>query len=1830
MTHRILLAFLLGQLFSCQTPEKPIETNPAVGKYIYAFTSGTISKNDPILIKLANPYQGNVAVGQELAENILEFSPDIHGKLFLRDASTLEFVKSESMPSGQDYVATLHLDRLLDDVESELNKIQFEFSVIKQDLDFYIEGIEPVSDSDLTKVKLKARILFADAIETEEVKAALSAKQRGNTLSIAAQQTGGREYTITVDGLQRLESASELVFEWDFSDLDLQGEEVTEIPSISDFKVLSMGIEPNVQELKILFSDPIAEQDLNGLISIEHAVDLKFDIDGAQVTVFTNDVIFGDRLVEVSGSVRNKANKAMGDDYSKVVRFAIEKPDVKLLGDKNIIPMSGSNLLMPFEAVGLNAVDVYVTKIFSNNILQYFQSNDYGGSYQLSRVGKHIYRKHIDLSSAVATGLYNKQRYFVDIADIVKSDPGALYEVDIRFKKEYSLYDCGNEESTLNDAEVKDGWVTDGEYFVDDYWANVPYNWRERENPCHGAYYNRYQTSKKTTVMATDIGLIVKAGNDNKMLVVANSLTTAEPISGAKIRVFDFQQQEICSGSTDGRGFVELDLKGKPFVVSASKGKSVSYVKVFPGNALSLSKFRVSGAVVQDGVKGFAYGDRGVWRPGDSLYLNFILDDPAALLPPDYPVKMEIYSPQGQPVKELVQTASVNGFYDFRTHLPEDSETGNYAANFTIGNRVFRKNLRIETVKPNRLKIELNLDEKGKSTAISGKLKSSWLHGTPGNGLNAKIDVTIKASKTVFDEYPGYHFDNYISSRLTSSDMNVFEDKLDENGEASFRFDVDESVKKAPGRVKASFTTKVFEPGGNFSIDYFTSPYDPYSTYVGARIPESKLWGGALETEKDHEIELVSLTADGKLSKSQKVKVSLFKVDHRWWYDNYSSGDYNYINTSSYNLVDRDTINLLDGTGAYPIRVENSNWGRYLLEVHDLASGHKSVQFVFFDWPYWMRSNKQGGEASSILGFSTDKDSYKVGEKIKVTVPSPEKGKLLLSLENGTEIIDTKWITPEKGETKIEIEATTAMAPNAYIHISLIQPHSQTVNDRPMRMYGVIPVDVIDEATKLEPIIKTAEVFRPESKADISVKEANGKPMTYTLAVVDEGLLGITRFNTPNPWDAFFAKEALGVRTWDFYDQVIGAIAQKNPNVFAIGGDGEAMDPGKQKAIRFKPMVRFLGPFTIAANESKKHQIDIPNYVGAVRVMVVAGNGAAYGNAESEVPVRSKLMVLGTLPRVASPTEKIHVPVNVFAMEDGIESVDVSIRTNELLTVKGSKQKSIQFDKPGDQLVDFEIETSKTTGIAKVFIEARSESEKSTYEIEFDVRSPNPNYTEVIDTLLNKGGTWKFSEELFGVKGSNKAVLELSVLPPLNLSKRLDYLIQYPHGCVEQITSSAFPQISLHRLVELSTSQKVSIDKNVQEVIRRYSHYQTSDGGFGYWPGSTQASEWGTNYAGHFMLQAEKRGYYIPSNLKNQWISYQREMARKWPNTTTGIYTYGERIQAYRLFTLALADQPNFGAMNTLKSKKNLDATAHWILALAYAESGEIDIAKKMVEDYSDRIPRYNELGHTYGNPTRDAGFVLQALNLLNEKERAASVAQSIATIIGSETWLSTQTLGMTLVALAEYIGEDEMEAGLKGSLIQNGDQIDFNTGKSLVQQELALSGNKVTGSVSSSSEQPLYARLLISGKPLISKEVRKANKLRMEIRYVDMNYRTIDVSSIEQGTDFIAEVRISNPEYAGTLHELALTQVFPSGWEIMNPRMVGELSGSQNTPDYQDVRDDRVHSYFSLREGKSKTFRIQLNATYKGKYYLPAVKCAPMYDESIIAVEPGKWVEVK
>ncbi|RYF60895.1 MAG: hypothetical protein EOO39_31935, partial [Cytophagaceae bacterium] len=493
-------------------------------------------------------------------------------------------------------------------------------------------------------------------------------------------------------------------------------------------------------------------------------------------------------------------------------------------------------------------------------------------------------------------------------------------------------------------------------------------------------------------------------------------------------------------------------------------------------------------------------------------------------------------------------------------------------------------------------------------------------------------------------------------------------------------------------------------------------------------------------------------------------------------------------------------------------------------------------------------------------------------------------GRALVSVENGTQVLQTYWVPTQKGETQLTIPVTEKMAPNVYIYITLVQPHATTANDSPIRLYGIVPIEVIDKSTVLEPQIAMPEVLKPETKTTIKVSEKNGKPMTYTIAVVDEGLLDLTRFKTPNAWDAFYAKEALGVRTWDIYDDVIGAYGGKVNQVFSIGGDEDLGGGKAKKANRFKPVVIYLGPYTIGAGQTRSHDITLPQYIGSVRTMVVAANTdlSAYGSAEKATPVRSPLMLLASLPRKATPGEKITLPVTLFAMEDNVKNVSLTVKTNNGFRIVGPATQAVSFARPDEKIAYFDLEVGNLIGLGKVTVTATSGNSKASYDVEIDIVNPNPVTTNYKEVIIDAGQSSTIDWAAFGVTGTNTARLEVSSFPSIDFNRRIDYLIQYPHGCLEQTTSAAFPQLYLADIADIDAARKKKIQKNVTAAIQKLAGFQTSEGGFTYWPGNSNPDDWGSSYVGHFFVEAEKKGYALPMNAKRQWITYQQRQARQW------------------------------------------------------------------------------------------------------------------------------------------------------------------------------------------------------------------------------------------------------------------------------------------------------------------------------------------------------------
>ncbi|MDQ6763348.1 MAG: hypothetical protein M3015_12080, partial [Bacteroidota bacterium] len=396
--------------------------------------------------------------------------------------------------------------------------------------------------------------------------------------------------------------------------------------------------------------------------------------------------------------------------------------------------------------------------------------------------------------------------------------------------------------------------------------------------------------------------------------------------------------------------------------------------------------------------------------------------------------------------------------------------------------------------------------------------------------------------------------------------------------------------------------------------------------------------------------------------------------------------------------------------------------------------------------------------------------------------------------------------------------------------------------------------------------------------------------------------------------------------------------------------------------------------------------------------------------------------------------------------------------------------------------------------------------------------------------------------------------------------------------------------------------------------------------------GGIESDEWGTNYAGHFLLEAQDRGYTISEQLLQQWKLYERNKANSWMPTTTNFYG-GDLDQAYRLYVLALAKSPELGAMNRLKEFKYISPEAKWRLAAAYKLAGQNNTALQLISGLPQTFNTNHSPGFTYGSDLRDEAMVLETLTLLGRRTFAADLVNTIAAKLSDDSWYSTQTTAYSLIAIAKFCGKNPSGSKIIASGTVNGKAVTINSSSYIWQLPLDVSKGAVNVALDNKGNNVLYARIISQGQPLTGENIPVQNNpsiLGLNVTYLNRDSKPIDVFKIIQGTDFIAKVTVKNPGNRGYYERMALTQIFPSGWEILNTRMQdGEGSFKSSPFDYQDIRDDRVYTYFNLNQKETVTYYFQLNAAYLGKYFLPGTYCAAMYDNTISAGVSGKWVEV-
>jgi hypothetical protein len=1645
-----------------------------------------------------------------------------------------------------------------------------------------------------------------------------------NKYGVTTTYLGDRKYNFQTNAIKRGRSETSIEMALDGKPLKSKSKatKTLVVPGENDFKVVDYKVDKANSIVTLYFSQPLKHRNIDGFISVSPEMPYRSEIVGSKLVLyFDKSRLYSYQLEDVTLTVGSGIKDNNGNSLNSEESFNFDLTDINpkvRWTEKGVIVPEVSDATVYFDAICLNSVTLRIVRVFDDNILSFYQNNDLDDTYGIRNAGRLVKKVKIALENPTP----NQWRSFpIALSDYIDIKSGEMYQLILDFgPADYAFATDESKQLTLEDDELEarywDGQSSD--------FKNHDYD-GDWDDPLSSSYYNWVE--EKKNIIITDLAVTAKMGSNDAIDVFVFQISDAKPVSGVDVSAYNFQRQLITSGRTDSKGHVQLTCTNRPaFVVAKDSRGGQSIIKTNNGEALSYSKFDIGGESVEKGVSAFAYTNRGVWRPGDELQLNLMLSNTEAKLPADYPVVMEVYDAYNRLYARQSNNSPVGGIYTYNVQTSPNDETGLWRAAFKVGNSIINKYLRVETVKPNRLEINLNTPEVISLTHPRYvNLNSKWLNGLTASGLRAEIDVKVRQGGTSFEKFPTYTFVNE-SEEFYPEEFSVFSGPLDGQGNASVGFDPLSEL-SADQMLKATFTTKVFEQGGDFSVASSSALLSPRERYVGVEMPQTESkYGKYYFTNRNWKFPVAVVKETGDLAKTTiALDYQLYKIDGYWWWSSEDAYSLQKYVRGSYRRPEMSgTLTCNNGKSEITLNVPNEKWGMYLLVINDKQGGNTFAKVMRFDWDYATIHSTGNSEGPVQLAMNSTKDTYKVGENIVVNFPANEKSQALVTVEANDRILQSMVLNNLGTEGQVEIKATAEMIPNVYVYVSLIQPHNAG-NDLPLRMYGVVPVKVEDSQLKLKPVLTVPETSNTNKKIQVTVKEENAKAMTYTLAIVDEGILGLTNFSTPDPYSYFNAKQSLTVRTWDNYDYVIDAFSGELGTVYAIGGDG-FLNQEVTLDKRFKAYAVTLGPFELKAKDSNTHEFDVPQCSGALRFMVVAkGDAKAFGAAEKQMKVVDPITLYPSAPRVTAPGDEMNLKVQVLAPNMKGKNLNVVIN-NQNLTPLGEMPSSVRVDENGEAMVVMNVRVPGTLGNATMDVKVSDGSFEAQTTTVIPIRMPYAEKRKTYTVEIAPNATETLNFDLKGLAGTQAGNITVASLIPVDFYSRLDYLDTYPYGCLEQVVSSAFPQLYFNYFMQQNEEAEARTRATIEDAIASLKSYQKADFSLTNWEGGSYVNPWTEIYALHFLVEAKNQGFDVPAYLYDGMIKRQGDLAKAWANNPD--YKPGETIQAYRLFVLALGGAPEMGALNRFKELKMNYSLSSVLTAATYAQVGK----KNMVEQFWPAMEEGQAMSDyisSFGSTTRDLAFLLYSEILCSkDNELIQSHVNELCEILNSNRWLDTQSTAFALFALGKYAEKvGATNSPISATVKFNGDARTLNTSRGSMGFAITpkIGANKVE--ITNNADQKLTAKVYTKTAVAEYESEESGNLIQMRVNYFDKNGAPLDPATLPMGKDFSVSITVENPSnYRVT--ELALSYYLASGWEIVNERLTG--TNTEFDAKHLDIRDDRAFFFFDLSPKEKKTFKLKLNATYEGKYMLPAVRCEDMYSDAIYYMVPARPVVVQ
>jgi uncharacterized protein YfaS (alpha-2-macroglobulin family) len=1522
-------------------------------------------------------------------------------------------------------------------------------------------------------------------------------------------------------------------------------------------------------------SQQVSLDKISSLVKIEPAV--KFTVE-ATVEGFAvkSDQFDADKtyLLTLEKGMRGKIGGVLHEEYNNNIGFGELHPSVSFATNKSVYLSAQGNRMIEMKIVNVPQVKVVISKIYESNLLNagrygYNPKETRGGNDEEDyydyygddlTAGDVIYEKEIDTRSLPKMG--NSRLFTFNVEDRLPDFKG-IYHIKVRSTKNY--------------------WVSDSRF-----------------------------------ISISDLGLIAKEGRD-KLFVFVNSIKTVQPVSGVNVVAYGKNNQVLGLGATNQDGVAEIEYARrefagfKPAMIIAKTESDFNYLP-FNDTRVNTSRFEVGGKRLNAAsLDAFIYPERDIYRPGERVNFSVIVRNLQWQSPGELPLKFKFLMPNGKELRSFRKTLSEQGSTEGQIDISEAAITGSYTLEVYTSNDVLigTKNFSIEEFVPDRIKVSATLDRPFLRAGEEGKLAVNAVNffGPPAAGRNYEVEIQLKSTAFHPKKYAKYNF--AIQNQGLSLDKVVREGKLDGEGNAVENYEVPAMFANS-GILKTDFYTTVFDETGRpvsriASANVYTQP-----VFFG--VGDDGYWYYALN--QPVKFPLIALDKDEKIINGAKAVVKMIKHEYRTVLS--KSGSYfRYESQEQDKLMSEQTITVSGEATAYSFVPRSP--GNYEIRV-SIPGANAYVSRKFYSYGSW------GGDNNSFevntegnIDIETDKSVYNAGDKAKILFKSPFNGKMLVTIEQ-EKVLSYQYVNVEKRTATIELPLTNEHLPNIFITATLVKPHN--ISDIPLTVaHGFQNVKVEDKSRRNSVEIVATKSSRSERKQQVTVKTTPGS--FVTLAAVDNGVLQVTDFKTPDPYGYFYSPRALEVDAYDLYPYLFPEVRGR---LSSTGGDG---DLDLQKRVNPMPSKRvkivsyWSGIVKAGADGQAKISFDVPKFSGQVRLMAVAYKNNSFGSAESAITIADPMVISAGLPRFLSPGDTVTVPVTVTNTTTSDKEAKVTLQATGPLQVVGNNAQALTLKAGAEQRALFSVLASSSIDTGKIVVNVQAGGEVFKDETAIGVRPASPLQMVTSSGSLAAGKTQRLNISASDfLPGSIKHQIVVSRNPTLESAEQLRYLVQYPYGCTEQIVSAAFPQLYYGDLAkQLSHDpQTENINQNIIEAIRKIKLRQLYNGAVMLWDNG-EAHWWTTIYAAHFLIEAKKAGFDVDDDLINTILSYINSRLRN-KNLIDYYYNRDQKKKiapkevAYSLYVLALAARPNVPAMNYYKANPAiLSLDSKYLLSVAYAVSGDRKKFGELLPASFTGETSVPQTGGSFYSPIRDEAIALNALIEVDPSNaQIPLMAKHVADQLRNRSWYSTQECAFSFLALGKLARSAE-KSNVTAEIRQGGKTVARFDGKEL-KYNIEARGNENIELVTK-GEGRLYYFMQTEG-------ISKSGQYNEEDKFIRVRRQFFDrfgnrITDNRFSVNGLVIVQVSLERAFDTdVDNIVVTDILPAGFEIENPR-TKEIPGMKwiknaSEPDALDVRDDRINLFVDLHNTR-QVYYYAVRAVSPGIFKMGPVGADAMYN---------------